>query len=80
MIGLITLIIVVVAIVSTNKIWSGWLKTKAEQLEVTFEDIRNDDQERVVKVKSDREKIIKKHGGWFTIEDIRDLTITPDSK
>ena len=69
-----TFIVVLLAIIVTNKMWSAWLSTKSDDVQLWSEDTKTEQQTEIKKVFDKRSKLIKKHGDkWFNLDDIRAL-------
>lgn len=71
----IILVVAIIFLIATNKIWSGYIAIKSEEIEVSIEDMRTDLQPKIKEVYNRRKKMIK-DDGWVSIDDIRNLTTT----
>jgi cytidylate kinase len=71
MIELTILILAIVAIIATRKLWRAWVRSQEADVSIWLETTANERQDRIVEVAKAREALIAKYGKWFTIDDIK---------
>ena len=63
-------IALIVALVTTRKLWNQWLKLQAEATSIWVKESEVELQDKIVEVHKLQESAITKNGKWFTIKDL----------
>ena len=70
-------VVLLIAIFATKRMWSAYIRQKADDVEVIIEDMRNDQQAEIKRVHDARARIIEAQGNkWYSVEDIIALQST----
>lgn len=64
------MIALLVALVSTRKIWNNWLKLQAETTTIWVKESEVDLQDRMAEVRKLQYEAITRNGKWLTIKDL----------
>ena len=64
-------VLLIVAMMATRKLWRAWVKSQELEVEIWLERSANDRQPKIHEVLVERDELVKKHGKWLTVADIK---------
>ena len=64
------MIILLVGLIATRKLWNQWLKLQAECVTIWVKDSEVDLQSQIFEVHKRQEEAIKQNGKWFSLKDL----------